>query len=237
MRHIGFVTGLRFEADILLARARDVGVSDRVDVRASGPGQARAYETARALALADVGLLVSIGLAGGLHPGLKVGDVVLADYVVGPDGERLLVADAEKQHLARALKGNGVPGAQALSFYQGPFAASIDPVLTPAAKKTLHAMTGAWAVDMESDGVARAAHDAGLPFLGVRVISDTQRQSVPAAALAGMNADGTVSPWPVIAGLWKSPGDLPGLLVLGRQSRLAKKCLSRLGERLFGCLF
>lgn len=237
MARIGLVTGLRFEADTLMARARDAGVSDMVDIRASGPGQARAYETARALVLDGAGLLISMGLAGGLHVALKAGDVVLANYVLGPDGVRHLTADGQRRFLMCQFKDKGSDSLHDLPVHDGPLASSADPVLTPSAKKALHLSTGALAVDMESHGVALAAYEADIPFLVMRVISDTQQQGISGTALAGMKADGTVSPWLVIKALLKNPGDFPGLLTLGRQSSIARKSLSRLGEGLFSCLF
>lgn len=234
---IGLVTGLQFEADILTAQAKAAGISDLLDIRASGPGQARACETGRSMIAQGAGLLISMGLAGGLDARLKPGDVVLANSVIGPDGKKLLTADSQRRSLMCRLQDREPDRAQPWSFYEGALASSLDPVVTLAAKADLHRASGALAVDMESYGTGCAAREAEVPFLVLRVVSDTHNQSVPGPALMGMNADGTVSPWPVIKGILKSPGALPGLLVLGHQSITAKKSLARLGEGLFRSLF
>jgi hypothetical protein len=57
---------------------------------------------------------------------------------------------------------------------------SVDRVVTTAAaKRDLAAATGAAVVDMETHAVATAARDAGLPCVGIRVISDDAAQDLP----------------------------------------------------------
>jgi adenosylhomocysteine nucleosidase len=62
-------------------------------------------------------------------------------------------------------------------------------VSTPAAKQTLHAATGAVAVDMESWWIAAIASQANLPCHVVRAVSDTATESIPPdiAALAALS--------------------------------------------------
>ena len=53
------------------------------------------------------------------------------------------------------------------------------PVETAAAKRALHAKTGAQAVDMETDAVARVCAEWSVPALAVRVISDAAETDLP----------------------------------------------------------
>jgi adenosylhomocysteine nucleosidase len=113
------------------------------------------------------GRLVSFGLAGALHDGLAIGDVLDATRVVDPAGATLWEGDAL-----------GVPGARA-----GTVLASHVLVADAAERRRLHETSGADAVDMESGVLAASGRLAGC----VRSISD-----VPASSIEGV--DGTVHP-------------------------------------------
>ena len=100
-------------------------------------------------------------------------------------------------------------------------------ILTAAAKLDLHGRTGAVAVDMESHAVGRVARDAGLPFLVVRVIADTQARSLPSWIMDGVDDAGHARPWAMAGRLLGSPGSLPALIGLGRDNAKAMACLRR----------
>ncbi|MEM6491951.1 MAG: hypothetical protein AAF684_08670, partial [Pseudomonadota bacterium] len=107
---------------------------------------------------------------------------------------------------------------------------------TPAAKADLAARSGAAAADMETAGVATAALAAGLPLYVFRAVSDGPEYHVPACALAGLRPDGTTAIGPVLAGLIRSPRDLPALIRLGRGYAAALRTLSGFGPRLLALL-
>ncbi|MHB8468805.1 MAG: phosphorylase family protein [Gaiellaceae bacterium] len=113
------------------------------------------------------GRLVSFGLAGALHDGLAVGDVLDATRVVDSAGATLW----EGVPL-------GVPGAR-----HGVVLASDVLVHDAAERRRLHESSGADAVDMESGALAASGRLAGV----VRAVSD-----VPASAIEGV--DTTVHP-------------------------------------------
>ncbi len=113
------------------------------------------------------GRLVSFGLAGALHEGLRVGDVLDASRVVDAAGATLW----EGAPL-------GAPGARLATVL-----ASDALVHDAAERRRLHETSAADAVDMESGVLAASGRLAGV----LRVVSD-----VPASAIDGVDA--TVHP-------------------------------------------
>lgn len=227
MSRIGIVTGLRFEAKILEAAARRTGRADDIRIIASGPGRARARKAAEALLNDGLECLLSMGLAGGLDARLETGDIIAASAIHGAQAKRIVCDPALLARAGALLAAGGI------ACHRGDMMDAIAPVATRGAKKALYRQSRALAVDMESHGVAEAATAAGLPFLALRVIADPAAQEIPALALMGMRADGSIDPLAVIKGLVKSPLALPELIRLGRQSRRAGAALGRLGEVLF----
>src|SRR6185437_7789410 len=80
---LGIVTGLAFEAEILRPFA---GTGLRVRAAGLAPGAARA--TAEALIAEGAQALMSFGIAGGLHPELTAGHVIVG---AGVCGERTII--------------------------------------------------------------------------------------------------------------------------------------------------
>ncbi|MFQ5346248.1 MAG: hypothetical protein ACE5ED_00185 [Rhodothalassiaceae bacterium] len=229
MTRIGIVTGLAFEARALERAARRTSVADRVRIHCAGPGPARARAAAEHLLAQGTGLLLSAGLAGGLDPALAPGDALLAEAVIAPDGARY-DADAARLDMTMRVLGD-VEGVR-----RGVLLGSGTPVTSPVEKARLYRDTGAHAVDMESHAVAAVAAAAAVPFLALRVLADPAHQAIPAAALAGMRADGRVDPWPVMRAMLGRPAMCAGMLRLSRQSRVARRRLGCLGERLLARL-
>jgi adenosylhomocysteine nucleosidase len=208
---IGVVTGAR-------AEARCLGGLD-VAVACSGARPARARAAAARLIAGGAAGLVSFGLAGGLSPALASGDLVLADAVVLPAGERITTDPAWRSRLAARI--------EAAAPRQAAVVGSERLLVTSAAKGALFAATGAVAVDMESHAVAEAARRAGLPFVVLRAIADPADQTLPRAATVALGPHGEVRLPAVARSLLERPGELPALLRLGRQSRRALAVLRR----------
>ena len=108
------------------------------------------------------GRLVSFGLAGALHDGLQIGQVLDATRVVDATGATLWQGSPL-----------GVPGAREATVL-----ASDVLVHDPSDRRRLHASSGADAVDMESGVLAASGRLAGV----VRAISD-----VPSSAVEGVD--------------------------------------------------
>ena len=191
---------------------------------AAGGSAARAEKAARAM---DVDVLISIGLAGGLDPSLRCGDVVVGTGVVTADGTTYETDRDWRAHAAHDLAGVG-----------GPVAAAVygsDVAVTSAADKAaLLRRSGAVAVDMESHGVARAAVARGLKLVVLRVIADPADRAIPASALGGMAPDGSTRALPVLGALLLDPREIPAIARLARDSRQAHQALRRVALGLAG---
>ncbi len=157
----------------------------------SGTGADRALSAARWLAAEGATALAVIGVSGGLDPGLRPGDLVVADEVLesGDTPAGNWAADAERAGLVgRALAAEGLP------VRRGAVISAGGPVPSPQAKGALRARCAALAVDMESAAVARAAAEGRVPLVVLRAVCDTADQSVPEDFLVSLDDDGTVRP-------------------------------------------
>ncbi len=118
---------------------------------------------ARFLNLHRPEILISSGFAGGLDPGLHVGDIVFAENFSDP-------ALIEKLRRVKPEEARAQFGALTTQ----PLAAE-----TVAAKALLFRETGALAVDMETAGIRALCEKSGVRMLSVRAISDTASQRLP----------------------------------------------------------
>ncbi len=161
--------------------------------------------------------LVSFGIAGGLAPHLRPGDVILSTEIIA-EGRRWRgeprFADAIAD-LARRLGASAGPvlGARAI------LAAERD-------KRLAWRDTGALAVDLESAVVAAAAEAAGIPFLALRTIADPATRALPPAALIPLTPDGTPDLRRVAVEMLRRPQQIGALLGLARETRRALGALA-----------
>ncbi|MGA3066538.1 MAG: hypothetical protein ABSF29_06795 [Tepidisphaeraceae bacterium] len=138
--------------------------------------------------------IILAGLAGGLHPDVKTGDVVIS------------------------APGEWWPG---LPYRRGEICTSDHLVAHSDEKRMLFERTGALAVDMETEIVRRQCQAAGVPMATVRAISDPADQDLPNGVDRWVDEDGQLRIGTVAGAILRRPGILPGLVRLGRQSRLA----------------
>jgi adenosylhomocysteine nucleosidase len=98
-------------------------------------------------------------------------------------------------------------------------------IATPAEKVALFRETGARAVDMENAIVRRAAEAAGIPFIGIRAISDTANQAIDPAVLTLTDDVGRPRLLAVTMLLLRRPAMAGRLRQLQRQSTVAAAAL------------
>jgi hopanoid-associated phosphorylase len=160
--------------------------------------------------------IISFGVAGGLSPLLKPGDVVVATSVVTARGS--FPTDSRwSQSLRNTL-------AHAVS---SPIFAADATVMTVLEKEALWKGTGAAAVDMESGAAAEVANYHKLPFAVLRVIIDPAHRSIPISAAVGARENGTTDALAVMRSLIQRPGDLGEIIRLADDARKANKSLFR----------
>jgi len=201
-------TGLAAEAKI----ARRAGLSAVV-----GGGNHRRTVQVLEEAASAAECLVSFGIAGGLKPGLRAGDIVISTEVVDDDRNWLSSENLRPRisELAREL-----------GAVEGPVLGVRMALATKRAKRQAWKDTGAVAVDMESVAVARAAAALGIPFVVLRAIADPAARELPPAALVPLEDDGTPALGHVLASLLARPRQLPSLLTVAREARQALQALA-----------
>jgi hypothetical protein len=144
--------------------------------------------------------VIMTGLAGGLDPSLGIGDVVIDDASTWrPPNANF---PCLKCHTADQVIG------------------SVED------KSRLFQQTGAAFVDMESAAVREAAARLGIPYLGVRAISDTATDAVDPAVLRLVDPFGNVRVRALAGSLIKSPTLVPRLMELSKASKKALAALS-----------
>ncbi len=111
-------------------------------------------------------LVISAGFGGALSPGLKVGDIVIGEWVLSlkKNEKRVLLSDLP--HVEH-------------DFIRGGILTENRFIYDPIEKKKLFEKSGALAVDMETWGVAEAALKSGVKVLSVRSISDEFSETLP----------------------------------------------------------
>ncbi|WP_375502841.1 4-hydroxy-3-methylbut-2-enyl diphosphate reductase [uncultured Jatrophihabitans sp.] len=169
------VTALRTEHAALRGQV-DGGQLERCGM---GPERVQRWIRSRGETLRPNAVVVA-GVAGGLDPALRPGDVVVASEVRGVQGRTVLRAAAP---LVAELRRLG------LRVHHGPVVTRDRIVGGGDERETLFA-TGALAVDMESAPIARSFAARGVPVAVVRVIVDTAAVPVlrPATVTNGVRA-------------------------------------------------
>jgi adenosylhomocysteine nucleosidase len=201
---LGIVVGLAAEARIARRLNGKVAIG--------GGTSAGARKAAFGLGQAGATALVSFGLAGGLDPALRPGDVVVPDAVLSR-GQRYPTDPA----LCGVLGGctpHTLLGADRI-------------VVEAAEKQALWRSTGCAAVDLESGPVAEIAATCGIPFAVLRAVCDPASLTLPPAALAALDPHGALSFGLVLKSLTRRPGQLADLLTLASDAVRARRALLR----------
>ncbi|NNE21078.1 MAG: hypothetical protein HKN11_00575 [Rhizobiales bacterium] len=213
----GIVTGLH--AEVALIRKLSASNQSEPLISCHGPGPEAARRSANELISKGVGGLISFGFAGGLDERLAAGTVVLATEIRAGRYDYTRSTDQWRDAVLNTVNWSRPP-------IEEPIAA-VDKIVSEASDKNrLRYQTDAVAADMESFAVGRAAHQAGLPFIAVRAISDPALQSLPIMALDAVDADGKLRPGRILWSLIRHPGQLRELVRLADNTRAAADALS-----------
>lgn len=175
-----------------------------VSILITGIGRANSERALRQfLQTASPNRVFTCGFAGGLDPKLRTGDVVYS------------TADST---LTGALKEAGVRSA---TF------ACVDRIATTVfEKQLLRANTQADAVEMESEMIHVICQERGIPCATVRVISDPAHEDLPLDFNQLSNPDQSLNFGKLALAIAKSPGKIPALLRLQKQTSFAANQLA-----------
>lgn len=205
-----------------IRRLQVVDDAELVCIR-SGTGPENAYSAARQLIAEDVSALVVAGVAGGLNPALKVGDLIVPDTVV------------EKTENGRCLRWRTHTVCVSLGFerliskglcaHRGILFSSQHVCLTTQSKDEVFRCSGAHAVDMESAAVGRAASEADLDFYAFRAVCDPANTSIPGDLIDVLKENGSVDWTELFVRLIRRPSLFGEILRLQRGLSAALKAL------------
>lgn len=209
-RPVLIVTGLVQEARIA------AGPGMTVICSSSDPKQLRALLTV--FDPSTIRGVISFGVAGGLDPSLKSGDVVVATEVLAGDARWLAGLALNEELIAGVALGRR-------RVVRGGLAGVERVLAARACKAALRSETGAAAVDMESHIAAAYATEAGLPFAALRVISDPASRALPALAMAAIKPNGDIDLRKVLSGVARNPLTLRALVSTGIDFNRALKSL------------
>ncbi len=171
-------------------------------LRNSEPGLTLFLEEA-----ADV--CICSGLAGGLSPALKAGEVVVAEEVV-ESGSNL--TQSCNRELIEIAAGVGATRIQRILTSKS---------LLSRAQSKREAAQYAAAVDMESFEIVRKASDRFIPTAVIRSVSDTFDEDLPVDFGRTSNSRGEISLGRVALQLMRRPWQIPAAISFGKQSSLA----------------
>lgn len=204
----------------------------RVALVRSGIGKQRARDAlSQVCDRFPVSLVISIGYAGGIHPALLAGDLVVADTIL-ENNPRTSTADP---HPAQTSSPDGslVERAMKLSLgikmYRGGLLTVDEPVCKPEDKWALAKRYSVVAVDMETSGLLQCAKEKGLPFLSVRSITDTANEELVNFSSC-INEYGEVSRIKAGWHILTHPGTIPKIRELRVNSQKAAQNLTRFVE-------
>ena len=132
-------------------------------------------------------LIISTGVAGGIGEGVKIGDLVIAPHAVQYDYDTTAIGEPkayvplggtgrETVELPTSEKHNAVLADMAADSYKGVHRGVIATgdkfVADPAVCEALKAEFGAVSCEMETGSIAQVCAAGGVPFSGLRAISD-----------------------------------------------------------------
>jgi adenosylhomocysteine nucleosidase len=164
----------------------------------------------RALELGPCDHVLVVGIAGGIDPTLKIGDVVIPEVVVdGATGEEFRAAPLGAASLAGRI-------------------VSSDDLLADHDEQVAMAAGGVTAVDMETAAVAAVCQARGVPWSAFRGISDHGvDDGIDDSMLALSQPDGRANPGAVAKYVLTKPWRIPNLARLGRDMQTAVRAAVR----------
>ncbi len=185
-----------------------------VSARAAGPRLREFLERN------PIDLLVSTGFAGSLDRQLRVGDLVFAENFSNAD----LLEQTGRLSFERAVIGNLFTSSEVIE--------------SEAQRSRAAEKSGAIAVDMETEIIARVCGERGVPMLAIRAISDTHAKSFPAPAAVLFDIENQKTNFARLARyLATHPRHVARLIAFSRQIATARAALTGALQMLLAAKF
>ncbi|MBI3781670.1 MAG: hypothetical protein HY278_11540 [candidate division NC10 bacterium] len=195
----------------------------------TGMGPANAEATAsRLLEEGSFAAALALGVAAGLTPHLRTGDLIVGDRVISHrrNGTPRQSFPCDSSLLESALTIIRRSGDR---HHLGSLLTVERIVVSAEEKRGLAAESGALAVDMESAAIASTAAARAVPFLAIRGILDPVQEDLKLAFDQFLDERGEPRPLPLIRYIVAHPSALFRLAVLGLRTRAV---CARLGHLL-----
>ncbi|HEY1717640.1 MAG TPA: hypothetical protein VGH42_05000 [Verrucomicrobiae bacterium] len=164
-------------------------------------------------------LVLTCGFAGGLNPDLKVGEVVF-EISRSRGDETQIKNNLEPPYVVSYEKLIAAGAKPAKIFCADRIA------ITIIEKKKLREQTGADAVEMESAAIQEICREQKIPCATIRVISDTANEDLPLDFNAFAKPDRNLDYGKLALAIAKSPGKIPALMKLQKQTQFAAQQLA-----------
>ncbi|KEK23088.1 5'-methylthioadenosine/adenosylhomocysteine nucleosidase [Bacillus gaemokensis] len=196
MKKIGIIGAMQIEIDLLLEKLeiheefmiakmpfyRGVFMDKEIIFTRCGVGKVNAAACTQILINKfEVDCIINTGVAGGLHPNVKVGDLVISTNVTHHDVDKGKMKNlfpfqatfsANKELRELALKSCNTSGLEA-NIYEGRIVSGECFVEDAKLKEKLIAEYTPHCVEMEGAAIGHVAYINDVPFLVIRCISDT----------------------------------------------------------------
>ncbi len=190
-------------------------------------GANRAYDAANCLIDEGANYLISWGTAAALDDSLSPGDVILPEIITDLEGKKYELSDPSKLQIPELIQSYNKKN---LRIFRNELAETGEFLDTPEVKKQLQLSTGAWAADMESCAIFRAASEQQLAMNVIRVISDASHHSIPSTVKNHVNKYGQPLFPNFYLSLLLAPQEIVALVQLGLGFRKACNRLKTLSS-------
>jgi nucleoside phosphorylase len=211
LRPLSRALGLReHETEPHVVHMGSHGEIDLVATRTDIGTAAATAATQRLLDRFAVDHVFIVGIAGGVHPDLEIGELIAPEVVIdGPSGREF-----RPTHL-----GSSTP--------RGALVTS-DELLCEPGQIEAYIAAGVIAVDMETASVGAVCEERGVPWSVFRAISDRADDVVADDRVMDLvNPDGTPKPGPAARFVLTRPWRLPHMMRVARGSRAAAEEAAR----------
>ena len=197
LESFNFIPEIQISKPPLLARAGHIN-NKKIIMASTGVGKTCSINNISFLIKTfNPGLVINVGYAGGAHPDIGAGDVVIANSVFSPEGTKIAINPALVDIASKCARDSKI------RFKKAPIVTVPKFISEPTKKAMWGTKHKAFALDMESYFIAKTCVQKDIPFLSIRAISDPLSFPLPNIQL--IREDGSVVLTNMIKSFFRSP--------------------------------